>query len=202
MKFYKYIKMILILTPIVGLAFLFYKDFNPAGYLKVDYDFCHPTPFVSKLSPHGRVLDVQKNGNNCYQTMVIDPVYFDVRLPQRFQQVKLKIWYKKAASTPLFLGVAQNIANWQWRMKEIVYQRSFDGWQLGSAVYNLSSIVLDKHNLRFIISSPQLNKDRQQIIFKHIQIEFFTAPLSSNNFWSRCRNWLQGTNLYYLIKQF
>jgi len=200
MRHYNYIKIILILVPILILGILIYKDFNPAGYLKVSYDFCQPTPFISKLSPHGRVLDIQKNRGECSQSMVIDPVYFDVRLPQRFARAQLKVWYQKSVSTPLKIGVVQNIQNWQWQLKDIIYQRSVNGWQLGSAAYNLSNIPLDKNNLRFMISSPQLDKQHRSIVFKRLEIEFFTAPLSHANFWPRLKAWLKFTNLYFLSK--
>jgi len=200
MRYYKYIKIILILIPILILGILIYKDFNPTGYLEVSYDFCQSTPFISKLSPYGRVLNIQKDRGECTQLMVIDPVYFDVRLPQRFDQAKLKIWYQKSVDTPLKIGVAQDTRTWQWQLRDIVYRRSINGWQLGSAAYDLSAVALDKNNLRFMISSPQLDKHHQSIVFKRIEIEFFTTPLSQRNFWPRFKACLKMTNLYFLLK--
>ena len=95
MKYYKYIRIILIFIPIIILAVLFYKDFNPQGYLRIDYDFCRQSPFISKFSPHGRVLKIKKDRGECAQQMVIDPVYFDIRLPQKFDTARIKFWYRK-----------------------------------------------------------------------------------------------------------
>jgi len=200
MKYYKIFKIILIIIPIFILVILFYKDFNPRGYLKVDYDFCREDPFVSKFSPQGRVLDIQKNRGECSQEMIIDPVYFDVRLPQKFNSARLKIWYKKNPQTLLKIGPAQNLSTWQWQLKDIPdlgYPKSgmssrtgIDGWQIGSANYDLSNIQLDKNNLRFIISSPGLDSSGEQIIFNKIEIEFLKGPLSAANWKQRIKEWL------------
>ena len=172
------------------MAILFYKDFNPRGYLKVDYDFCHPTPFISEFSPHGRVLDIQKNRGECTQKMVIDPVYFDVRLPQKFNSARLKLWYKKNSQTPLKIGPAQNLNAWQWQLKDIHYYTTRDNWQLGIADYNLKKIKMDSNVLRFLISSPGLDSNGKEIIFNKIQIEFLKEPLSAANWKQRIKEWL------------
>ncbi len=201
MKYYKFIKAVLISVPVILLAVLLYKDFNPSGYLKISYDFCHPTPFISKLSPHGRVLDIQHNRGECSQQMVIDPVYFDVRLPQRFERAVLKIWYRKDPRQALKIGPAVDLQQWQWQLKTINYQFSDNAWLVGVASYDLSSVQLDRHNLRFLISSPGLDRQQQRIIFKRLEIEFFNPPLNRQNFWQRFKAWLKFSNLYYLLEK-
>jgi hypothetical protein len=125
-----------------------------------------------------------------------------VRLPQRFERAVLKIWYRKDPRTPLKIGPAINLNQWEWQLKNIAYQSSNNQWLAGSAVYDLSSIQLDKNNLRFLISSPQLDINQQQIVFDRLEIEFFKQPLNKQNFWSRLKNWLEFTNLYRLLKFF
>ncbi len=196
MTYYKYIRIILILIPVSILAVLVYKDFNPAGYLKVDYDFCHSDPFISKFSPHGRVLDIQQQGTDCTQPMVIDPVYFDLRLPQQFDQARIKLWYQKDSSTPLTIGPALDLANWQWQLQDIHYLKTEDDWLLGTAQYDLTHAYMDNNRLRFLISSPGLDISGHQIIFNKIEIEFINPPL---DYWSQFKNWLKFTNLYFLI---
>ncbi len=201
MKYYKFIKAVLISVPVILLAVLLYKDFNPSGYLKISYDFCRPTPFISKLSPYGRVLDIQHNRGECSQQMVIDPVYFDVRLPQRFERAVLKIWYRKDPQQALKIGPAVNLQQWQWQLKTINYQFSDNAWLVGVASYDLSSVQLDRHNLRFLISSPGLDRQQQRIVFKRLEIEFFNPPLNRQNFWQRFKAWLKFSNLYYLLEK-
>lgn len=178
------------------MAILFYKDFNPRGYLKVDYDFCHPTPFISKFSPHGRVLDIQKNRKECTQKMAIDPVYFDVRLPQKFNQAQIKLWYKKEADTKLQIGPALDLDNWQWQLADINYLTTEGNWLLGTSSYDLKSAYYDSNDLRFLISSPGLSENGSEIIFNKIEIEFLSEPLTKDNFTTKLKNWLKFSNLY------
>ncbi len=195
MKYYKYIRIILILIPIIFLGILIYKDFNPAGYLKVSYDFCRPNPFISKFSPHGRVLDIQQDNNGCTQQMVIDPVYFDVRLPQKFTQARLKVWYQKESNTELKIGPAINLDQWQWQLKKPIYTRTINNWQLATVDYDLTYLIMNKNILRWLISSPNLDTHQQKIVFDKIEIEFFKEPLNRNNIWLRLKEWLSGFKL-------
>ena len=102
---YKFVKIILILAPIIFLGIFSYKYINPSGLLVVDYDFCDKeTAYFSGLSPHGRVLDI----HNCSQILVIDPVYFDIRLPQSYRQVELEVSYTKSNEQELKFGSKQS----------------------------------------------------------------------------------------------
>ncbi|HOZ36950.1 MAG TPA: hypothetical protein PLR18_03945 [bacterium] len=183
MKFYKYIRLVLILAPIIFLGILLYKDLILSGRLFVAYDFCHSSPFISEFSPHGRVLDIEwvKNNNEkyCQQKMVIDPVYFDVRLPQRFNEARLTVWYQKNPETKLKIGPAVNLSAWQWQLKDINYIRTENNWQVGVVDYNIQSSKLDNNRLRFLVSSPGLDTSGQSIIFKKITIEFIKTPIAS-----------------------
>jgi hypothetical protein len=206
MKYYKYLQIILILIPIIILGILFYKDFNPQGYLKVSYDFCHPTAFISEFSPHGRVLDVEKiksaTNDYCQQKMVIDPVYFDVRLPQNFSSATLKLWYQKSANIPLKIGPAINLNNWQWQLKDINYLGSSAGWQSGYADYNLSQLKLDNNRLRFLVSSPGLDVSHTEVVFKKMEIEFTKEPAKNwSDIFVRLKEFILFSKLKFLTKK-
>ena len=179
MRAYKIIKIMLILIPIIILAVLVYKDFNPSGYLKVGYDFCREEPFISKFSPLGRVLAVERINGACSQKMVIDPVYFDVRLPQRFNEVRLTIWYKKLSETKLQIGPAIDLSAWQWQLKDINYIRNEGNWQIGQTSYDLFLTQIDHNRLRFLVSSPNLADSGQEVIFKKIELEFVKKPIQN-----------------------
>lgn len=197
MHYYKYIRIFLILIPIAILAFLFYRDFNPSGYLKVDYDFCRADPFVSQFSPHGRVLGIERfkpslGGHKiCTQTMAIDPVYFDVRLSQRYDEARIKLWYRKNDDTPLQIGPLVNSATWQWQLKDINYYSDKDGWQFGLASYDLTGSEFNRNTLRWLISSSGLDMSGERIIFKRLEIEFLKSPLTRANWQARVKDWLK-----------
>jgi len=192
MRYYKHIRIILILIPIVILGWLAYKHITPSGILKVDYDFCAEDPFISKFSPMGRVLDIEKIKHQklkiCTQAMVIDPVYFDVRLPQSFEQARITLWYKKDPDIPLRIGPRFNPNEWIWNLQDIKFERTEADWEIGTITADLSHIQMDNNRLRFLISSPGLDVSGQQIIFNQIKIEFGKQPLNTENFWSRFKN--------------
>ncbi|NMC51647.1 hypothetical protein GYA54_02895 [Candidatus Kuenenbacteria bacterium] len=183
MPIYKYIRFILIAAPIIFLGFLIYKDLVPSGRLITNYDFCDLNPFASSWSPHGRVLAIEKikmgGDKYCQQKMVIDPVYFDIRLPQRFNEARLTVWYQKKSETKLQIGPAIDLSAWQWQLKDINYIRTENNWQVGVADYNIQSSKLDNNRLRFLVSSPNMDTSRQEIIFKKIEIEFIKKPITA-----------------------
>ena len=183
MSSYKYIRFILIVIPIIFLGYLLYQDFSPSGRLVVDYDFCSLNPFVSVWSPHGRVLDIEKikidESKYCQQKMVIDPVYFDVRLPQNFTTARLTVWYQKSSEIKLQIGPAVDLSAWQWRLKDINYARAEGSWQVGIVEYDLVGSKLENNRLHFLVSSPGLDTSGQEIIFRKIEIEFIKEPINS-----------------------
>lgn len=178
MNNYKYIRTILILIPILILGILLYCHICPSGNLKVNYDFCAEDPFVSKFSPIGRVLEIEKYKNYCQQKMVIDPVYFDIRLPQSFQSANLKIWYKKNDNTVLKIGPRFNPNEWLWDLKNIEFKEKENEWDIGATKFDLNHTTMENNRLRFLISSPGLDQSGKEIIFKKIEIEFKKDPLS------------------------
>ncbi len=190
-KPYNYFRSTLIAIPIVILAVLVYKDINPSGYLYAEHDFCTlHHPMISKFSPHGRILDIDKNDVGCTQRMVIDPVYFDVRMPQTYDQARIKLWYKKDNSVPLRIGPAMDLDAWQWQLKDIQYYKTKGEWQFGLARYDISGVDYDGNDLRFLISSPGLDENQSQIVFNKIQIELIKQPLTASNWQDRIKEWI------------
>ncbi len=203
MSYYKYTRLILIAIPAIFLGHLLYQDFSPSGRLVVDYDFCSLNPFVSVWSPHGRVLDIEEiktaDEKFCQQKMVIDPVYFDVRLPQNFATARLTVWYQKSSQTKLQIGPAVDLSAWQWRLKDINYARAEGSWQVGIAEYDLVGSKLENNRLRFLVSSPGLDTSGQEIIFRKIEIEFIKEPIRG---WSDFIGRLKGFVLFSKLRLF
>lgn len=168
-----------------------YKDICPSGILKVDYDFCREDPFISMFSPMGRVLEIEREKDFCRQKMVIDPVYFDVRLPQSFRTAKLKVWYKKDKDVLFKIGPRFNSNEWKWLLRDVEYIGNEGEWQIGIIEYNLSYIQIDNNRLRFLISSPGLDESGNEILFKKIEIEFEKEQLGFGNLLRRIKSLLE-----------
>jgi len=189
MKYYKHIKTILIFIPVIILAVLVYKDICPLGVLEVEYDLCRESPFFSKLSPGGRVLEIEKKKGYCEQKMVIDPVYFDVRLPQSFRKAEMEIWYQKSnAETPLKIGPRLNPDAWAWDLQDVIFYAPMADWSIGKANFDLTKTKMDNNRIRFLISSTGLDESDKNIKFRYIKIRFEKEPLSWSNLLSRIRS--------------
>lgn len=177
-KIFTIFRTIIFIAPFIGAVFLVYQYIIPSGKLEVNYDFCHESPFISRLSPDGRVLPIARNGDFCQQKMVIDPVYFDVRLPQSFQKAEVVVNFKKSFWQPLKVGVKTSLEDWSWNMAEVVSYDLKDGWYSGVASFDLAGAIMENRRLRFIVSSPDLSKKDQAVIFREIKIKFTKEPLT------------------------
>jgi hypothetical protein len=108
-------KFIKITTAVIAILFyiilfisLIYRNFVFEGHLVVEYDFENESPFISLLKPRGRVDQTiyTDENNDYYQKILIDPVYFDVKLPRQFDTAKVSIQYKNPYEPILELGIA------------------------------------------------------------------------------------------------
>ena len=166
------------LYSVLVLLFLYFfiHDLNPSGILHVKYDFCRPSSYVSELSPKGRVLDIERTEGFCYQRMIIDPVYVDVRLPQRYDAVTVRAVFKKPSDQALGLGVRTSLYEWQWETETLVSDAHED-WQIQAARFDISQMPLDQRRIRFIISSPGLGDSGKEIEFRELNFTFEKPPL-------------------------
>lgn len=166
-------KTLILLIPLCIGAILILLDFGPTGTLQIEYDFSGATPYISELSPDGRVLDIEQTETGEYfQPMVIEPVYFDVRLPQTFEKTRAEILYQKLEETPLKLGFRTSGDDWSWHIEDIVPVERVGDLTRGVAEFDTSGAYLDERNLRFIISSPGLGDSGESVRIHKINLEF------------------------------
>jgi len=168
---------------VIALASFLIIDLNPSGILDVSYHLCDPSPYVSEFSPHGRVLDIERKNGYCTQTMVIDPVYVDVRLPQQYDRVTIQLRYRKEEGVPLAVGVRTSLDEWQWDIQSAQLQErsklvTYKDWERASVQFDLTQIPLDRRRVRFMISSPQLDETGKVIELREVHFRFDKPSLS------------------------
>lgn len=85
------------------------KNFVFDGIMEMTYDFEHESPFISLLKPRGRVDQklYKDNSGDYYQTIHIDPVYFDVEFPRHFSDAHVTLKYKNPYESLLELGISR-----------------------------------------------------------------------------------------------
>lgn len=173
-------------------VFLLIKDFNPSGRLEVNYDFGAESPYISRLSPDGRVLEITETvEGERYQPMVIEPVYFDVRLPQNYDNARVEVLYQKDTKTPFQLGFRTRASDWSWYLSDVTPIAQVGEWRRGEAVYDIRDARIDDQNLRFILASPGLSESGEEIQFHHIKMVFEKDKLTTANLAERVRDYLR-----------
>ena len=116
---------ILIIAVIGLLVWLFIQNLAISGHLEVAKDFCQSSNFISDFYPKVRVGEIETENNVCFQRIIVEPVYFKVKVPRTFNQVKVKIVYQNEKQ-PLFqLGILKKrtlITDWQFQIKPLENQ--------------------------------------------------------------------------------
>lgn len=91
---------VLILLAVSIIGFLFYLNLVPSGRYFVWSDFKAANPAVSVLYPESRVKPAVDGW-----TVNEEPVYFDVRLPRKFDAARVKIYFDNLKTDVLELGI-------------------------------------------------------------------------------------------------
>ena len=176
MKFRQKVRFVIRGIIIAVFAWFFVHDLNPSGVLEVSYNLCKPSPYISEFSPHGRVAEIKRTSGYCEQEMAIDPVYVDVRLPQRYDRVRVTMEYSRPADQQFNIGVRTSLTAWAWHTIEF---EEGETHTRGSAQFKLQGIPLDRRRLRFILSAPGLSAHGQHIGLRNINFRFEKPPFSA-----------------------
>jgi len=122
-KLHKIIRIILILLPIFILSYLLDKEFVFSGKLVVVKNFRNNSPFISDFFPWERVGDIKRDEQrNYYQSIISEPVYFDLKLPRPFKKAKVEITYQND-NLPFFqIGAQASPYEWEYQLKPLENQ--------------------------------------------------------------------------------
>lgn len=169
------IKFFIILAPFIIFGYLLSKDFVLSGKLEIVHNFEKDQAMISQLIPYGRAK--VENGKVQINS---EPVYFDVRTPQKFSKAKIKIKIQK--NSPDFKVGVKTGENWNFdfpngrvpvatggSVKAVIVDENQD-WKIGEWNFDLKNAFINKYNLRFIISAPELNDSEKKIILDEIKV--------------------------------
>jgi hypothetical protein len=93
---------------IVFLVLLAIKSFAFEGVFEYEYTFGEASPYISMLKPRGRVdqeIYTTDDGMS-YQKILHDPVYFDLKLPRKFENLEVEVIYQNFTQSILELGLS------------------------------------------------------------------------------------------------
>lgn len=121
-------RILLIFVFVVFFIWLVYQNAVVDGRLFVVKDFCNDSDFISDLYPENRVGFVEKEGDDCFQQIFVEPAYFKVKVPRTFTSVKVKLVYKNLDQIILQLGLMKkriNPLDWNFTLK-LIENKIFD----------------------------------------------------------------------------
>lgn len=112
-------KIIFFSIPIVFIFWAFYNFFAMDGYMKAEYDFGNQNAFVRNLYPKIRLNNIDYADGKFFQEMILNPVYFDVKVPVNFKKALVTINYKKQNQPVIELGGATDYYGKSYLLKPV-----------------------------------------------------------------------------------
>ena len=114
-KFNIFLKIIILLLPLLIFIWLLNKQFAPFGKLEVKYNFKNESPFISEIYPEERVDILKLEDGKNYKEILDDIVYFDLKLPRSsYQSAKVKIKFKNEDQSIFDLAALTSEEQWSF----------------------------------------------------------------------------------------
>jgi len=124
-KLYRISKAVIIIVPFFLLFWLINKDLVKNGQLEYVYNFDQTKPYITNLYPEDRLTARAQigSGQGYEQSLVKEPVYFDVRLPQSFKTATVQVTYQNSSLPLVSLGLmTYGAVDWSYVFKPLENQ--------------------------------------------------------------------------------
>ena len=185
-------RIILIVAVILLFGWLIYKNLIVTGQITMAKDFCQESPFISNLYPENRAGGVEIENGSCFQRFFIEPIYFKVKVTRTFAKAKVKIIYQNPGQEIVQLGLMQrriNPLDWRFHLEFLGDKKTLD-WQEGVAEFSVRLDYMNDHALEFMLSSPNLTENRNEIKISRIEVELSRPPVNWTNLFPEIKNYL------------
>jgi hypothetical protein len=119
MFYYRITRGILWAGPAILLFFCLWQYYGLSGVLKTETNFSSPAPLITDFFPAARV------SKKADLSLIGEPVYFEVRMPRKFNSVKVELEYINKDQPVVYLGARQknapgeDINAWHYNLKMI-----------------------------------------------------------------------------------
>ena len=187
----KILRIILILIILIILIWLFILDFVPGEKLEINYSFCNKESMITELSPGNRLWPIKKINDECFQDIASSPVYFDIRVPQYFNSTEIEVRYIKLENEEFKIGPQVTKDEWVWMLENIQETEIIGGWQIGKAQFDLENVYQNSPIMRWLISAPTVEENKQVISVSNIKITLHKDKLNSSNFLEQIKTYIR-----------
>src|SRR3989338_5963484 len=146
------LKILLAVVCVIFWSWLFMQNIVPSGKFEASTDFTGVNPWLPGLRPIERVV----NRN----IIIGDPIYLDIKLPTRFDELRLRVNYENKSKGDVRIGIFTNKDKW-----EILF-----GTKQGNEyIFNLRGLPLSKNIIPVVIGAPKATIN-EPVIIKNIGI--------------------------------
>ncbi len=145
----KWIKILIAIVCIVFWSWIFIQNIVPSGQFETSTDFTGVNPWLPGLRPIERVV----NRN----TIIGDPIYIDIKLPTRFDELRLRVNYENKSRGDVRVGIFTNKDKWQ-----ILFGKQ----EANEYIFNLRGLSLEKNIVPVVLGTPKANINEPVIIHK------------------------------------
>jgi hypothetical protein len=187
----KILRIIFILIILVILIWLFVLDFVPGEKLEINYDFCNKESMITELSPGNRLWSIKEVNNECFQDIAASPVYFDIRVPQYFNSAEIEVKYIKSDGEEFKIGPQVIKNEWIWMLQDIQEIEKIGESQIGKAQFNLENVYQNSNIMRWLISAPTVEENKEVISISNIKIVLYKDKLNSSNFIEQIKTYVR-----------
>lgn len=179
-----------ILAGLSLLGWLAWSDLVAGGELRSTYAFTKPSPYILSLAPKDRLgyFNWSKDGRSC-QSIIDDPIYFDLRLPRQFSAVKFNLIYRADEQDAVKLGAFYNKDSYQYQLKDFDSVSNIGGgWKMGTVSFDLTDKRFAFQKYQFMISVPTLRDSGRKLYIARIDMTATRPALTMNRFWNKLQS--------------
>ncbi len=187
-RYYKIVRLFLIVIPVVVFFWLVAQDVAFSGRLFMSYDFSHDSSFIKRPWPPGRFHDIEydKTTRDYFQRMFVEPATFAVKLPRKFKSATVEVLYKKDASQSLRIGIRMDPKQWAWEIRDLEYVGEENGWMRGRIRFDdIRRAAFNDGRLQFILNAPGLFENKRKVALTEIRVVVEKDPITLHNFLPR-----------------
>lgn len=172
------------LLPMAVLLFLLYTDVVPSGQAVYIKHFGKPSPFVSEFWPAERTGTLTPDNE---RPLLQEAVYFDVRPPRPFQQIKVSLQYTKQGIAPVILGAQVGPDLSQFERKPLI-ESHMDDRTVGYTFFNMNELFRDRLGKYHLVVESGTDA---KLVVQEIRVELTKEKITLQNIGATLGRWLR-----------
>lgn len=176
-KYVRVVKSIVLLIPLLILAYLLYANVLVSQEFNYFYDI--GTGKENVLSPVVRVSEPVIEGS--YRNLISQLVYFNVPIARGAERVDVEIRYKNVFQNKtvnsFVLGAQDSKDEWHYKWNNLPVNAGLGEWGVTSTSFNLSNLTVVNGKLSMVFNVRHLNPNITQYVDRPVPIDWINVTV-------------------------